>query len=118
MDLDLDTVNTNKLFIGIMMIVMNIGSRHLMDEFSASPEEYSRNLVLRRIAIFALCFVATRDIVTALLLTAGFIIIATGVSLKSREGMVNQEQPAPVEPGGSKADNPAYDTSSPLLFKA
>lgn len=113
----METVNTNKLFIGVMMILTNIGSRHLMDEFSASPEEYSRNLVLRRIAIFAVCFVATHDIITALLLTAGFIIIATGVSMKSREGMQSSSS-KPAEPGGSKADNPAYDTSTPLLFRA
>ena len=112
----LEVLNDNKLFIGVMMIVMNIGSRHLLDEFSANPEEYSRNLVLRRIAIFALCFTATRDIITSVLLTAGFIIIATGVSLKNREGFITPPKKK-TEPGGSKADNPAYDTSAPLLFK-
>lgn len=92
------------------MIVLNVGSRHLVDEFSSDPAQYSRNLVLRRIAIFAVCFTATHDIVMSLLLTAGFIIIATGVSLRNREGMQVKE------PGVSKADAPAYDTSAPLLF--
>jgi len=109
----LDALNNNKFFLGVMMIVLNIGSRHLVDEFSANPEEYSRNLVLRRIAIFAVCFVGTRDIVASIVLTAAFIIISTGVSLRSREGMTNQKK---TEPGGSKADQPAYDTSAPLLF--
>lgn len=112
----ISALNDNKLFLGVMMIVLNIGSRHLVDEFSASPEEYSRNLVLRRIAVFAVCFVGTRDIVTSILLTAAFIIISTGVSMRSREGMTVQTKKA--EPGGSKADQPAYDTSTPLLFKA
>ena len=107
----MEVLNDNKLFIGVMMIVMNIGSRHLLDEFSANPEEYSRNLVLRRIAIFALCFTATRDIITSVLLTAGFIIIATGVSRRSREGMANEEEEPPME-----ADNPGYDTSAPPMF--
>lgn len=109
------SLNDNKFFLGIMMIVLNIGSRHLVDEFSANPEEYSRNLVLRRIAIFAVCFVGTRDIVTSIVLTAAFIIISTGVSLRSREGMTNAKK-TKTEPGGSKADQPAYDTSAPLLF--
>jgi hypothetical protein len=113
----LGSLNDNKFFLGIMMIVLNIGSRHLVDEFSTNPEEYSRNLVLRRIAIFAVCFVGTRDIVISIVLTAAFIIISTGVSLKSREGMANQKKEK-AEPGGSKADQPAYDTSTPLLFKA
>ena len=109
----LASLNDNKFFLGIMMIVLNIGSRHLVDEFSTNPEEYSRNLVLRRIAVFAVCFVGTRDIITSLLLTAAFIIISTGVSMKNREGMANAKK---VDATGSKADQPAYDTSSPLLF--
>jgi hypothetical protein len=107
----LDVLNNNKLFLGIMLIVLNIGSRHLVDEFSTSQEEYSRNLVLRRIAVFAVCFVGTRDIIISLILTAAFIIIATGVSRRSREGMANKEKKKPME-----AENPAYDVSAPLLF--
>ena len=108
----LQVLNDNKFFLGVMMIFLNIGSRHLVDEFSGSQEEYSRNLLLRRVAIFAVCFVATHDIVTSLLLTAGFIIIATGVSRRSAEGMANQK----VDAVDSKADSPAFDTSAPLLF--
>jgi hypothetical protein len=111
----LDAVNNSKLFLGIMMIVLNIGSRHLVDEFSGNPEEYQRNLVLRRVAIFAVCFVATHDLVTSFLLTAGFIIIATGISLKNREGMANKGTPG--DAANSKADQPAFDTEAPLLFK-
>ena len=107
----LDVLANNKLFLGIMLIVINIGSRHLVDEFSTSEEEYSRNLVLRRIAVFAVCFVGTRDIIVSLILTAAFIIIATGVSRRSREGMENKEKKKPME-----AQNPAYDTTAPLLF--
>jgi hypothetical protein len=110
----MEALNDNKLFLGIMLIVLNIGSRHLVDEFSSNPEEYSRNLVLRRIAVFAVCFVGTRDIITSLILTASFIIISTGVSMKNREGMALQK----VDPVDSKADQPAYDTSAPLLFRA
>lgn len=110
----MDILNDNKFFLGAMMLVLNIGSRHLLDEFSTNPEEYSRNLVLRRFAIFAICFVGTRDIITSIVLTAAFIIISTGISLRNREGMENP--PTPVEPGGSKADQPAYDTKTPLLF--
>jgi hypothetical protein len=109
----LDRINNNKFFVGVMMIVLNIGSRHLVDEFSGSEEEYKRNILLRRIAIFAVCFIATRDVVHSTLLTAGYIIIASGVSRRSSEGMKN---PGKVDPGNSKADYPAYDKSAPLLF--
>lgn len=105
----LEVLNQNKFFIGIMMIVLNIGSRHLLDEFSDKPDEYSRNVLLRRLAIFAVCFIATRDVVTSTILTAGYVILATGVSRKRPlEGMTNQGPP-PVE-------NPAYDKTVPPMF--
>jgi hypothetical protein len=110
----MDALNNNKFFLGVMLIVLNIGSRHLVDELSTNPDEYRRNIVLRRIAIFAVCFVGTRDLITSLLLTAGFIIIAQGVSSKSREGMENQQKAKEEEK--PKADNPAYDPSVPTLF--
>lgn len=111
----MEALNDSKLFLGTMLILLNIGSRHLVDEFSGSPEEYQRNLVLRRIAVFAVCFVGTRDVVTSLILTAAFIIISTGVSMKNREGMQNQTKKK-VDAANSKADQPPYDTKAPLLF--
>ena len=108
----LDAINSNKFFIGIMMILLNIGSRHLVDEFSGDEKEYKRNILLRRVAIFAVCFIATRDIVHSTLLTAGYIIIASGVSRRSAEGMANQK----VDAGVSKADWPAYDRNVPPMF--
>ena len=109
----IEILNDNKLFLGIMLIILNIGSRHLVDELSTNPEEYNRNLVLRRIAVFAVCFVGTRDIVVSLLLTAGFIIIAQGVSYRSREGMENKKK---IEESEKKVDQPATDESIPPMF--
>ncbi len=113
--MDFELLNNNKLFLGVMLIVLNIGSRYLVDELSTNPDEYNRNLVLRRIAIFAVCFVGTRDLVVSLLLTAGFIIIAQGVSSRSREGMENKQK---LEESEKKVDQPAMDESVPPLFTA
>jgi hypothetical protein len=87
----LEVLNDNKFFLGVMLLLLNIGSRHLVDEFSINPEDYSRNLILRRLAIFAVCFVGTRDIITSIFLTSGFVILAQGVSSRSREGMANKK---------------------------
>lgn len=86
----LETLNTSKLFLGVALLLLNIGSRHLVDEYSTDPSEYDRNLLLRRLAIFAVCFVGTRDVIISLLLTAAFVILAQGVSRQSREGMRNR----------------------------
>jgi hypothetical protein len=68
------------LFLGICMMLMNVGSRYIVDEFSSKEEEYQRNIFIRRVAIFAVCFMGTRDLVHALLLTAGFVVLAMGIS--------------------------------------
>jgi hypothetical protein len=110
----LQALNDNKFFLGVMLILLNIGSRHLVDEFSTDPKAYNQNIILRRLAVFAVCFVGTRDLVTSILLTAGFIIIAQGVSYKSREGMKNKEEEEGVKP---KVESPAWDESVPPLSK-
>jgi hypothetical protein len=110
----LQALNDNKFFLGIMMILLNIGSRYLVDEFSTDPKTYTQNLILRRLAVFAVCFVGTRDLVTSIVLTAGFIIIAQGVSSRSREGMANKEKLANQEE--EIVDAPAVDKQAPLLF--
>jgi hypothetical protein len=108
----LDALNSNKFFLGVMLILINIGSRYLVDEFSTDPKTYSQNLILRRIAVFAVCFVGTHDIVTSLLLTAGFIIMAQGVSSRSREGMENKVEDKP------KVDQPAHSNEPPMFTTA
>ena len=109
----IEVLNNSKLFLGIMLLLLNVGSRYLVDEFSTNPEEYNRNLVLRRIAIFAVCFVGTRDLVVSILLTAGFVVLAQGVSSKSREGMENKKK---AEASEKKVDQPASDDKTPPLF--
>jgi hypothetical protein len=105
----IEVLNNHKLFLGIMLILVNVGSRYFVDELSDDPKTYERNLLLRRIAIFAVCFVGTRDLVYSLLLTAGFIIIASGMSSRSREGMENEEK--------EEMTCGAHDKSPPLFPK-
>lgn len=73
-------IQAQLLFLGICMMLMNVGSRYIIDEFSQKEEEYQRNIFLRRVAIFAVCYMGTRDLVHALLLTAGFVVMAMGIS--------------------------------------
>jgi len=70
-------VNNNKYFYGLMMIVLNIGSRYLvMDTSSPFHTAILSSKVMRRLVIFTIIFVATRDLKTSIILTACFVIIA------------------------------------------
>jgi hypothetical protein len=80
MKFKLPQIKVDILFLGVMMMLMNVGSRYIVDEFSPKEEEYHRNVFMRRVAIFAVCYMGTRDFIHAMLLTAGFVIMAMGIS--------------------------------------
>lgn len=68
-------LNHNNYFIGVMMILLNIGSKYFMQEFGTTVDFVFNIKIIRRLMIFTVFFVATRDIKTSLILTAVFIII-------------------------------------------
>ena len=68
-------INNSKLFAGLVMIMLNIGSKYITIKLSKSQEEYLRNSIARQMLIFSIVWMGTRDIVMALLLTGSFIIL-------------------------------------------
>ena len=70
------TINNSKLFAGIMMLVLNISSKYITFSFSKSQEEFIKNSIAREILIFAIVWMATRDIYISILMTAAFVVLA------------------------------------------
>ena len=114
-------LNTNTMFAGIMLLILNVGGRFIVHELSDSDEEYAQNLLLRRITIFAVCFVGTKDLLTSLILTAGFVILASGLFRGkgpfSREGMSNQQVSAIISSGSNPFIGSASAADPPLFPK-
>tara|TARA_B000000557_G_scaffold244180_1_gene225588 strand:+ start:311 stop:772 length:462 start_codon:yes stop_codon:yes gene_type:complete len=69
------SLNDSKLFAGLVMIMLNIGSKYITIELSKSQEQYLRNSVGRQMLIFAIAWMGSRDIIIALILTATFTIL-------------------------------------------
>ena len=69
-------LNNSKFFAGIIMIMLNIGSKFISVNFSKSTEEYLKYSLSKQILVFAMVWMATRDIYTALVLTAVFVILS------------------------------------------
>ncbi len=111
-------VESSPMFAGVMMLLLNIGSRYITHEYSDNDDEYQQNIILRRLAIFAICFIGTRSVITSLLLTAAFVVLSAGVfrgkSLYSREGMENPDLALRAAAGLTPVDAPAYDGSPPI----
>ncbi len=74
-----NSVNSSKFAIGIAMIMFNIGSKFLVIDMSKTQEQFFKNVLIRRITLFCIFFVATRDILTSVLLTSAFVVMAMGL---------------------------------------
>lgn len=75
----LNSLNSSKVLIGIAMIVFNLGSKFLVIDMSKTQQQFFKNIIIRRLTLFCIFFVATRDIGVSLILTATFIVIAFNI---------------------------------------
>lgn len=75
LDVVMASVNSNPYFIGLMMLLLNLGGRFLALEISKDQEKFLSHPVVRRFFLFAVLFVGTRNLVIAAGLTVIVIIL-------------------------------------------
>jgi hypothetical protein len=69
-------LNNSKFFAGVVMIILNVCSKFITIQFSKSTEEYLKMTVTKQLMVFSMAWMGTRDIYTALVLTAVFTILS------------------------------------------
>ena len=69
-------LNNSKFFAGVVMIMLNVGSKFITIQFSKSTEQYLKMSVTKDILVFAMAWMGTRDIYAAIGLTAAFSILS------------------------------------------
>ena len=69
-------LNNSKFFAGVVMILLNVGSKFIPIQFSRSTEEYLKLSVTKQLLVFAMAWMGTRDIYAALVLTAVFTVLS------------------------------------------
>ena len=84
LSVELDQISENKVFIGLLMLLVNVGARFIIEELSDSHRAIVKGDNFRKIVIFASVFMATRDIFIALIVTFMFVILINEV-LDSKE---------------------------------
>jgi len=67
-------INTNPYFIGLMMLLLNLGGRFLGMEISKEQEKVFQNPWVRRALFFTVLFVATRNVFVAAIMTV-FVLL-------------------------------------------
>lgn len=72
----MNTLNNSKYVAGIIMIVLNIGSKYIDLNLTPSMENYLKHYVARELLIFSVAWLGTRDIVASIILTASFVVLS------------------------------------------
>lgn len=88
-------INTNTYLIGMSMILLNLGGRHLAPSLTAEQDRFFQNPWIRRSMLVVVIFVATRNIFTALWLSLG-LILAIGYLFNEHSSLYLFGEPIPV----------------------
>jgi hypothetical protein len=97
-------LNNSKFFAGVIMILLNVGSKFITIEFSKSTEQYIKYSVTKQVLVFAMAWMGTRDIYIALGLTAVFTILS--------EYLFNEDSSLCIVPEKYKVLNKLIDTNN------
>jgi hypothetical protein len=103
-------INTNPYFIGLMMLLLNLGGRFLGLEISKEQERVFQHPWVRRALFFTVLFVATRNIMVALVMTIFVVLFISilfnenssfylGKSIMASEEMIAKDETAGPAPG-------------------
>ena len=85
-DAALLSLNSNPYFIGLMMLLLNLGGRFISMEVTKSQELFFQNPWVRRLLIFTVLFVGTRNVLVAFWMTL-IIILCIGYLFNENSSM-------------------------------
>ena len=69
------SLNSNPYFIGSMMLLLNLGGRHLATGLTPEQDKFFQNTWFRRTLLFVVFFIGTRNIIAAFFMTIVFVIV-------------------------------------------
>tara|TARA_B100000900_G_scaffold189248_1_gene160288 strand:+ start:346 stop:639 length:294 start_codon:yes stop_codon:yes gene_type:complete len=64
----------NKYLLGIIMIAINIGARFIIEDLTPDQKKLINNHITRKIIVFLIFYVATKDLLASLTLTLIYIL--------------------------------------------
>jgi len=78
-------LNNSLFFAGIVMLMLNIGSRYIELKLDPSTENFLKTALTKEVLVFSVAWMGTRDLILSLVLTAAFVVLADyGLNANSR----------------------------------
>ena len=102
------SLNSSKFFAGVIMILLNIGSKYITIELSKNQEQYLKHYVGRVLLLFAVSWMGTHDIYSSLILTGSFIVMT--------EYLFNEESTFCILPSYLKRFNHVLDKNNDAVI--
>lgn len=81
----LDFLNNSKILAGLSIILMNLGSRYVISDLGIIHNKILSSELFKKLIIFAIFFVATRDIMISFMLTISYVLIIDGILHEKRK---------------------------------
>lgn len=69
------SVNSNPYFIGSMMLLLNLGGRHLATGLTPEQDKFFQEPWFRRLLIFVVFFIGTRNLISSIFMSIVFILL-------------------------------------------
>ena len=69
-------INSSRIFAGLVLLILNLFSKFITIKLSNSQEDFIKNAFGRQLLIFSIAWLGTREIITAIGITAAFVVLA------------------------------------------
>lgn len=76
----LDTLQDDKIFLGLAILLSNVGGRYISLELGEQEEKILQSPLFRRIVLFLMIFIATKDITVSVVITLIFLLLTKNSS--------------------------------------
>lgn len=80
----LGSINSNKIFWGMSMLMLNFGARYVVADLGKTHEIILSHEITKKLIVLSLFFVATRDILMSFILTVAYIVVIDGMLHEKR----------------------------------
>ena len=74
---EINNIVNSKYFTGVLMILLNIGSKYANIQLSKTQQQFFKGSIFRQLLIFTVAWSATKDIYVSIVLTASFHILTS-----------------------------------------
>jgi len=97
-------INSSRIFAGLVLLILNLFSKFITIKLSNSQEDFIKNAFGRQLLIFSIAWLGTREIITAIGITAAFVVLA--------DNLLNETSPFYILPKSISKLKKAVDTNN------